>query len=320
MKRKAAIPITDMLAALSEEVRVRVLRLVESEDLTVGEVAKVLQLPQSTVSRHLKVLADAGWLTRRAVGTATIYRLVLDDLAIGARAVWITVRAEIENATEVREDARRLKDVLAERRLDSQAFFGRVAGEWDEVRARLFGNDFTARALLGLLPGDWVVADVGCGTGNASELLAPHVERVVAVDASEPMLEAARKRLKGVANVTFSAGSLESLPIKNSTVDAAVCVLVLHHLKEPLLALREMRRVLRPLRGGGLALVVDMIEHTREEYRQQMGHIHLGFPPDTIRSMMDDAGFSAVSVEPLPTATDAKGPGLFVATGRVGKN
>jgi ArsR family transcriptional regulator len=306
-----------MLAALSEEVRVRILRLVEAEELTVGEVARVLQLPQSTVSRHLKVLAEGGWLTRRAVGTATIYRLILDNLGIGARAVWITVRGEIEHAPEVSEDARRLKDVLAERRLDSQAFFGRVAGEWDEVRARLFGNDFTARALLGLLPPDWVVADVGCGTGNASELLAPHVKKVVAVDLSEPMLEAARKRLDGVANVEFRTGRLEQLPLEDASVDAAVCVLVLHHLRDPGGAVGEMRRVLRGSAGGGLALVVDMLAHEREEYRQQMGHIHLGFAPGAVKAMMKEAGFGEVSVRGLPMESGAKGPGLFVATGRI---
>jgi hypothetical protein len=92
---------------------------------------------------------------------------------------------------------------------------------------------------------------------------------------------------------------------------------VLHHLREPVAALREMRRVLRAERAGGLALVVDMLEHDREEYRQQMGHIHLGFSPEAVRGMMREAGFGGVSVGPLPMESGAKGPGLFVATGRV---
>ena len=306
--------VTEMLADLSDGVRLRILGLLK-EELSVGEVAKVLQLPQSTVSRHLKVLAEGGWLRRRAVGTATLYKLVLDDIGMAARAVWLTVRGEIENTPEIKDDLRRLKDVMDERRLDSQTFFGRVVGEWDDVREHLFGADFTARSLLSLLPREWTVADLGCGTGNVSELLAPRVERVIAVDVSEPMLDAARKRLKGTANVQFLAGAMEKLPISAGSVDAAICALVLHHVEEPIAALREMRRIVKA--PGGIALVIDMLEHTREDYRQRMGHRHLGFAAEAMDLMMHQAGFTEVRVETLPIDTSAKGPGLFVATGRV---
>lgn len=292
--------------------------MLEAEELSVGEVAKVVQLPQSTVSRQLKVLAEAGWLARRAAGPATLYKLVLDDLDTAARGVWLAARPGVDASWPAEEDHRRLASVLLERRLDSQAFFGRVAGEWDEMRTRLFGSSFTARALLGLLPSGWSVADVGCGTGNAAELLAPVVERVVAIDRSEPMLDAARRRLASARNVEFAAGSLERLPLPDRSVDAAVCVLVLHHVEEPSAALAEMRRVLRTDRGGGVALVVDMVEHRREEYRQTMGHRHLGFSASRMREMMWSAGFGGeVRVADLPGDPDGRGPGLFVATARV---
>jgi SAM-dependent methyltransferase len=312
--------LTELLAALAEMIRLRLLRLLEAEELSVGEVAKVVQLPQSTVSRHLKVLSDAGWLARRAAGPAMLYRLVLDDLSIPARSLWLTARAELTQhpSAELDEDLRRLGAVLAERRLDSQTFFGRIAGEeggWDLVRARLFGSDFTCQALLGLLPPDWVVADLGCGTGNASELLAGHVREVIAVDFSEPMLAAARQRLAGAANVRFLSGGLENLPLSDSSVDATVCMLVLHHVREPGLALREMRRILRSGRGG-LALVVEMLAHDREEYRQMMGHVHLGFAPAQVEDMMRQAGFAAARSWILPGDPAAKGPGLFAAVGR----
>jgi ubiquinone/menaquinone biosynthesis C-methylase UbiE/DNA-binding MarR family transcriptional regulator len=322
MKRTFAdAQLTDLLATLSEMVRLRILRLLEAEELSVGEVAKVVQLPQSTVSRHLKVMtegAGGGWLARRAVGPAMLYRLVLDDLSPQARALWITVRGQLEerSSAELAEDSRRLEAVLAERRLDSQAFFGRIAGEWDEVRSRLFGADFTARTLLALLPPTWVVADLGCGTGNASELLAGYVERVIAVDQSDAMLNAARLRLEGLGNVQFAAGALEKLPLADGSVDATVCMLVLHHVVEPLAALREMRRVVRRGRGGGVSLVVDMIEHDREEYRQTMGHTHLGFPPARMERMMKDAGFDDARTHILPSDPQARGPGLFLAVGR----
>lgn len=306
-----------LLASIAEPTRLRMLRLLETEELSVGEIAKVVQLPQSTVSRHLKVLAESGWLTRRPAGTATIYQLVLDDLAQEPRSVWVAVRAQLDGRPEVAEDLRRLAAVIAERRLDSQSYFGRVAGEWDSVRAELFGDDFTARALLSLIPRGWVVADLGCGTGNASELLAPHAERVIAVDRSEPMLEAARKRMRGAANVQFQAGELERLPLADRSVDAAVCFLVLHHLEAPQKALREMARILRTSRGGGVALVVEMVEHDRAEYRRTMGHRHLGFSADTLRTLMAEAGLREPTIHHLARVPDAAGPGLLAATGRV---
>ncbi|HBS28418.1 MAG TPA: ArsR family transcriptional regulator [Phycisphaerales bacterium] len=316
MKRSATTsPLTERLAALSEVVRLRVCRLLERHELSVGEVASVVQLPQSTVSRHLKVLAEAGWAQKRAEGTATLYRLAPDDLEAPHRALWLAIREQVERDFGSEDDLRRVAAVLAERRTDSLSFFGRVAGEWDKVRTELFGEDFTARALLALLPPDWEVADLGCGTGNASELLAPRVRRVIAVDQSGPMLEAARKRLEGVRNVRFEAGALESLPLESGSVDACVCALVLHHVAEPLAAVREMRRILRP---GGAALIVDMFAHERVEYRHTMGHAHLGFEPGAMTGLLEEAGFVCARVAPLECGIGARGPGLFVAVGERG--
>lgn len=314
--KRAADPsrITEQLAALSEGLRLRLCRVLESHELSVGEISRVVQIAQSTVSRNLKVLADAGWIEKRAEGTATMYRLVLDDLPAESRAVWLAVRDQLDRSGEPHfaEDARRLTSVLAERTTDSVSFFGRVAGEWDDLRAELFGRSFTPWALLGLLPREWTVADIGCGTGNGAELLAPHVRQVVAVDQSGPMLEAARKRLARFSNVRFADGPLEALPLADSSVDAAICLLVLHHVKDVDDALRELSRVVRP---GGKALIVDMFEHDRSMYRNTMGHIHLGFTSDRMTSALTRAGFASCRVTPVPGEPDAKGPGLFAAVG-----
>lgn len=318
MKRTAqANSLTDRLAALAEPLRLRILRLLESQELSVGEVAKIVQLPQSTVSRHLKILSEGQWIARRAVGTATHYRLLLDDLTPQSRALWLAVREQMDASPDLAEDARRLDAVIAERRLDSQAFFGRVAGEWDSLRGQLFGNEFTAPALLSLLPDHWTVADLGCGTGNASELLAPCVKQVVAIDQSEPMLDAAKKRLAGAKNVQFRSGSLEQLPLDEDSVDAAVCILVLHHIDNPPAAVAEMARILRP---GGIALIVDMFEHDRPEYRQTMGHRHTGFSSDQTTQMFKQAGFNTPRIQALPSDPEGKGPGLFAATASFGND
>ena len=318
MKQKTqANSLPSRLAALAEPLRLRILRLLQSEELSVGEVARVVQLPQSTISRHLKVLSDGHWIARRSVGTATHYRLILDDLTPQSRTLWIAVREQMEASPDLAEDARRLEAVIAERRLDSQAFFGRVAGEWDTLRGELFGNEFTAPALLSLLPTHWTVADLGCGTGNASEILAPCVKQVVAIDQSEPMLDAAKKRLAGAQNVQFRTGSLEQLPLDDNSVDAAVCILVLHHLDDPSAAVREMARILRP---GGIALIVDMFEHDRPEYRQTMGHRHTGFNTKQTTRMFKQAGFNTPRIQALASDPEGKGPGLFVANASLDHN
>jgi ArsR family transcriptional regulator len=319
MKHSAANPnlVIDRLAALGDMTRLRILRLLEAEALSVGEVAKVVQLPQSTVSRHLKVLADASWVVRRNEGTATFYRLILDDLPADARALWLAVREQMPQTAELCEDQRRLRSVVAERRTDSLSFFGRYAGEWDHLRNDLFGAKFTSLALLSLVRRDWTVADLGCGTGNASELLAPVVERVIAVDVSAPMLKAARERLADAPNVTFVEVSGDHIPAKDKSVDAAASILVLHHLADPTTLLREAARLLRTDRGGGTLLIVDMVEHDRTEYRHTMGHQHLGFSKAQMQELLSKSGFTDITYRELPGEPDAKGPGLFVATATV---
>lgn len=261
-------------------------------------------------------MSDIGWIVRRAEGTTIYYRLVPDDLAETIRSIWLAVRSHLGAKAELLEDDKRTRDVLAERRTDSAMYFGRVRGEWDHIRAELFGGRFTSAALLSLIHPSWVVADFGCGTGNVAEALSPVVERVIAVDQSEPMLAAAKDRLCGRGNIDFVRSELDRLPLADRSIDAAVCMLVLHHVEDIGGALRELRRVLRTDRGGGVLAVVDMVAHDRDEYRRTMGHKHLGFSKQTMSSALADAGFISTQYLELTTDPNAKGPALFVATGR----
>jgi ArsR family transcriptional regulator len=289
------------------------LLLLERHELTVSELCGILQLPQSTVSRHLKTLADAEWVSSRRDGTSRYYTLSLDEREPAARRLWLLLREQVSLTPGADQDARRLKGVLARRQSKSQEFFASAAGEWDRLRQELFGRTSHLQALPGLFDEGWAVADLGCGTGQVAAALAPFVGRVVAVDRSSDMLDAARRRLKDCTNVDVRRGDLEALPLQDRELDVATFVLVLHHLPDPAAALAEAARALKP---DGRLLICDMLPHDHEEYRQQMGHVWLGFSEDQLRRLLAAAGFSKVRIASLPLDPDARGPALFVASAR----
>ena len=182
------------MTALADPTRSRLLLALERNELTVNELRAVLQLPQSTISRHLKQLSAEGWVDARAEGTSRYYRIATASFDPAAKRLWQLVRDEIIHTAAAEHDARRTNAVLAERSTKSQQFFSTSAGQWDRMRMDLFGRRADV-ALLGLLDEKWKVADLGCGTGAVSQALAPFVDRVIAVDESSAMLSAAKKRL-----------------------------------------------------------------------------------------------------------------------------
>jgi ArsR family transcriptional regulator len=238
---------------------------------------------------------------------------VRDELDPSARRLWALVREQVGPTPAAVQDQRRLHSTLSQRRSKSQEFFSSSAGHWDRLRDEQFGTQFHLAALVAFAEPDWVVGDLGCGTGQVAAVLAPFVARVVAVDDSAAMLQAARKRVQALDNVDLRRGELEALPIDDARLDAATMMMVLHHLAEPVKALAEAARVLKP---GGRLLIVDMLPHDREGYRQQMGHVWMGFDDTQLRKFLTDAGFDAPRVIPLPPDPKAKGPALFTATAR----
>ncbi len=308
MNVSTRLPVLDQLAALAEPTRARLLTALDRHELSVGELCTVVQLPQSTVSRHLRVLGEEGWVVSRPEGSSRRYRAAPLDESAGA--VWGIVRQTLLASPEARHDAERLKAVLAARRTDSRAYFESAAGEWDATRAELFGRAAEGSSLLALLDPGWTVGDLGCGTGGTSAALAPWVSRVIAVDGSYAMLEAARARLAGAENVELRAGELESLPLESCVLDVALLLLVLHHVSEPAAVLAEAARVLRP---GGRLMVMDMLPHDREEYRRTMGHVWLGFGEEELGGWMREAGLEEPRYRTLVPDPAARGPVLFVA-------
>lgn len=305
--------VLDQLSALADPTRSRILLLLDRHELTVGEICTVLQLPQSTASRHLKVLADEGWIIARGEGTSRFYTMVPSRLDEGSRQLWDVVRPRIDASPAAAHDAHRAASVLAQRRTKMQVFFSNSVDMWDSMRAEMIGERTDLLALLELLDERWVIGDLGCGTGHLAEALSPCVTRVIAVDESGPMLAAAAERLQGHANVDFRPGTIEALPIADDTLDAAVLFLVAHFISDPARVMVEIQRVLKP---GGRLVVVDLMSHDRVEYVVQLGHVWQGFDGEQVKEWLSSAGFTACRYRPLRADPAAKGPALFVASAR----
>lgn len=311
MNTITASPILERLSVLGDETRTRILALLERSEFTVSELCSALQVAQPTVSRHLKTLASEGWVEARADGRNRHYRLS-PSLDEPGRALWRIVREEIGAAGVYAADAERARSVLEHRRLRSTEFFAETAERWDEMRTELFGSATGLAPLLGLVHADWVVGDLGTGTGVLAARLAPFARSVIGVDRSAEMLSAAAVRLREMDNVDLRCGDLEALPVEDGELDVAILALVLHYVVDPPTVLGEVHRALRP---GGTIILLDMRRHDRGAgFTEAMGHVWPGFEAERIEAWLSDAGFDSERVVRLPHDPQATGPLLFLAS------
>jgi len=294
----AETSLTGVLKVLGDPTRLRILALLDREELAVGELSRALGMAQSRVSNHLRVLRDSDLLAERHAGPSTFLRRNGRSSDRAAR-LWTTLRAELDALPEHAADLVRLEGVLAERRSRGDAFFDRVAGQWDKIGVDFETGQARQRAAVHLLPREFVVADLGCGTGYFAHALSGQCSRLVCVDQSQGMLDEARKRLSSTARQTaieYRRGSLDALPIADGELDGVVAGMVLHHLPALDAPLAEMRRVLK---AGGTAVVIELAPHHEAWMRAELGDRHLGLEPSDVLAAMSRAGFVDVALDPL---------------------
>lgn len=296
------------LKALSDPIRLRVLAAVTEEELTVGEIQEIVDSVQSSVSRNLAILRDAGFVRDRKEGT-NVYFSLRQDMPEQAREIFNALARRFAGLPEARRDRARLSECRRRRISRSRNYFETIAGDWEKIRKSYFDDRVTSLAIEKLLPANLVLADIGCGTGSLTFELARFAKRVIAVDLSREMIRRARSLAKGkeIRNVDFRLGDAEDLPLAGRSVDAAFCVMVLHFLGDPVRAVAEICRIIRP---GGSFILVDLVAHREEWMRQEMAHRWLGFDRASAERWLRAGGAELVEYELT---------GAYVG-GKMGKN
>ncbi len=299
---------------LSDPTRVRILALLEREELAVQEVMDVLGMAQSRVSRHLGILREAGLLRDRREGTHIFYRFRPPEEPEWSEA-WAVARRSFDRDPVAERDARALARVIEHRASRSRSFFDSVGPEWDALR-KVFNDDaLRARAIAQLAAPELVVADVGTGTGILAAELASLGLRVIGIDSSPRMLDAARAKLgEAGLEVEWRAGDAQALPLADAEVDAVFAHMVLHYLPSPEEALAEFARVLKP---GGRAIIVDFVPHDAEWMRAELGVLWLGFDPGIVEQWLARAGFEDARSEAFEVSSPTRElPATFLTRAR----
>ncbi len=290
------------LRVLSDSTRVRLLALLEREELTVAELAAITRLAQPRVSTHLAKLKEHGLVRDRRAGVSAYYRFAEDEMDKAQRALWSALSAGADDPL-LRSDAERLPDVLAAR-ASEQNWADSVAGDMERHYSPGRTWEALARTALPLLwPGD--VLDIASGDGVLAELLSPHAKRYVCIDSSQRVVNAASERLRRFENVEVIEGDMHALPFPDASFDLVVLMHALTYAAKPAQAVLEAARVLRP---GGRLLLSSLARHEHRSVVEAYGHVNLGFTARELRRFADKAGLSIANCE---TVTRERRPPHF---------
>jgi ArsR family transcriptional regulator len=287
----------DIFRALADATRLRILALLRSMELSVGELAQVLGQSQPRVSRHVKILCDAGLAERRKEGSWVFVALGRAQ-AVAPVAAALDAWAAVERDHWAVADAARLAAVRADRAANAAAWFQAHAGEWDAIRSLHVAESEVEAAMAALVGAGPVgtLVDIGTGTGRMLELFGDRAQAALGIDRSSEMLRLARAKLHERGNTELRQADLYALPLADGAADLAILHHVLHFAEAPGAAIGEAARVLG---AGGRLLVADFAGHDREELRARDAHVRLGFDDDQVAGWFDGAGLQMARVETL---------------------
>ncbi len=284
----------EILKALADPCRLRLTAVLFSGEFTVQELTRIMGMGQSRISRHLKILTEAGLLTVKRQGTWSYFRGNCSNVFFAA--IRPAFEQEMEAFSERNHDLVAVAEVLEERHRRSREFFDHHARQWDDLAKSLLPTPEYRPRLLELVPRDTVLLEIGIGTGALLTELATHGAPVIGVDHSPAMLEEARHRIGNQENIELRLGEMNHLPVPDGTVGCVIATMVLHHAADPAPVLGEFRRVLAP---GGMLLLADLARHEREAAREQLADQWLGFEEHELAHWLKRAGFNDISVEQI---------------------
>ena len=294
----ATLPLADRFQALADPTRLRILALLRIMELSVGELAQVLGQSQPRVSRHLKILADAGVLERRKEGS-WVFLTLGDSERLQPLFTLVDDWADRTTRALFDSDAARTEGIRRERAEAANRYFAGQADVWDQIRSLHVAESEVERAIdqsLGKRPLGRLV-DIGTGTGRMIELLGPRSSQAIGIDRSSEMLRLARVKLEAAGiQSSLRQGDMYALPLPDGAADNIVIHQVLHYAHSPAAAIAEAARVLAP---GGTLLVIDFAAHEREELRATDAHIRLGFEDEVMAGWFAAAGLDVDQVEHL---------------------
>jgi len=289
------------LKGAAEATRLRILGLLSSGELTVSDLVRILRQSQPRVSRHLKLLAEAGLVERLQEGAWAFYRLA--DRAQGGRIARSLVALMPDDDPEFRRDLEKLNEIKAERAAAAEAYFRANAADWDRLRSLYVPEEDVEHSIVAALEGEHLedLLDIGTGTGRMLEVFGPKLRRGVGVDSSREMLSIARAKLDdaGLTNCHVRFGDMYALSAPDEAFDAAVFHQVLHFAEDPVSAIHEGARVLR---ADGVMIIVDFAPHELEFLRAEHAHRRLGFSDQEMKHFCAQAGLEAENVAKLEGA------------------
>ena len=278
--------------ALSDETRLRIVSLLMSRELNVNEITAVLGMGQSRISRHLKILSDAEILSCRKDGLWAFYTVSAGG---AAESIISFLSAELKGGI-YDADNKALESYMAERSEKGREYFNGIASQWGAIRREMLaGLDLNSEILKSMKKAS-VTADLGCGNGELAAMLLQKSERIIGVDRSTGMLDAARRNLENVPQerAEFRLGELSHLPLRDGEADCVVINMVLHYLDEPGRGIDEASRILKK---KGKLIIADFAIHGNEVMRSRFGHRWLGFSDDTVKGWMKQGGFRIYSMK-----------------------
>lgn len=280
--------------ALSDKTRLRLLYVLRRYELNVNEIVQVVEMIQSGVSRHLKILLESGLLSSRRDGSFMYYSASRNDF-INA---FIVLADNSSEMGEIRKDLIKAGEMIKIRQNMTRRFFKTVAPHWDQLKKQVFGNFDINSKVLEIISFQGSISDLGCGTGELIKKLSGQTRfKIIGIDSSSEMLEQARLRLLGKENTELRLGELEHLPMRNKEIHTVIMNMVLHHISQPELPLQEAYRILKP---GGIFILSDFDIHDQVKIRELMGGAWSGFEKEQIKTWLTETGFLLKKTDSFP--------------------